>query len=138
MNRLTILSFIILLFSIPCLAQNQYPTLENQNEQSYWVWRDRFVNDFMVPGTGTGCGIIIKGRGGYDNHNGLDNEWDMGGFSVGDDGWQMGYYMAVLATEWKLLHEAGQPTHQTEVELYYELQTLLRLDNSAEIYWAQS
>ncbi len=38
------LLFLLLMISIELAAQN---TL--LNEAKYWVWRDRLVNDFMVP-----------------------------------------------------------------------------------------
>lgn len=121
------------LASAPVFSQT-YTNTENENEAKYWVWRDRLVNDFMVPGNCVGCGIIMTQRGQYPVLP--PSEWT-GGFVINDEGWPQGYYLAVLATEWKLLHEAGQSTTKTEEELYYALKTLDRLDISAENYWAE-
>ena len=123
---------IILFLIITPIFSQTYSSTESDNEVKYWIWRDRLVNDFMVPGNGVGCGIIMTQRGQYP----LLNDYT-GGFAINDEGWPQGYYLAVLATEWKLLHDVGQSTTKTEEELYYALKTLDRLDISAENYWAE-
>ncbi|MEY4876433.1 MAG: hypothetical protein RL708_1582 [Bacteroidota bacterium] len=50
--------------------------------------------------------------------------------SVNDNLNQLGWYIGVLATEWKLLHDEGSDTRNTEKELYYALYALRRLDNT--------
>lgn len=111
------------------------------NRQKYWVWRDRLVNDFMVPGTCNGCGIVFNNRGtsyGFPYPPGPENGlWYRGGFDISDNGFEMGKYLIVLATEWKLLRNSGMSTSQTELEIFYELKTIDRLDHDAEKYWAQ-
>ncbi len=111
-----------------CISQS----IEERNEMKYWVWRDRLVNDYMVPGICSGCGIIFNKRG----HASYGTS-GAGGFDISDEGWVLGYYNAVLATEWKLLYDAGEPTKKTETELWYALKTIDRLDNDAEDYWKQ-
>lgn len=106
------------------------------NETKYWVWRDRLINDFMIPGNNTGNGIIFGTRGTGINYN-MNGDWQSGGFMINDEGFNMGEYLAVLATEWKLLHNASQSTTNTEIELFWELKTIDRLDIDAETYWAQ-
>ncbi len=127
MNKLL---FLLLMISIELAAQN---TL--LNEAKYWVWRDRLVNDFMVPNyTSTpnnlgipGRGIIFKNRGdGWfqdfnyvywvsDTHYTINEVTSYsGGFDISDEGFEMGKYLIVLATEWRLLHNSGLPTSQTE------------------------
>jgi len=122
-----ITGIILLLTTLRSYSQGLSP--EDANEKKYWIWRDRLVNDFMVPGNGVGCGIIMTKRGGsfVKDYN--------GGFTMNDEGWPRGYYLAVLATEWKLLHDAGQSTEQTDNEIYYALKSFDRLDNDAEGYW---
>jgi len=44
-------------------------------------------------------------------------------------------YMGVLATEYRLLKNAGQPTDTTIQELYYALRAFNRLDEEAESYF---
>lgn len=115
------------------------------NESKYWMWRDRLVNDWMVPNfTGDyvhkGRGIIFKDRGigecdyyDYSTHSIIRID---GGFDVSDEGFELGKYLIVLATEWRLLFNSGLPTEQTEAELYWALKTIDRLDYDAETYWS--
>lgn len=131
-----IIIFLIVLYLPQCFIFSQN---NQKNQAKYWVWRDRLVNDFMIPGTCDGCGIIMNKRG---NEYGLlypegSNDWYSGGFDIGDEGFQMGKYLIVLATEWKLLKITGWSTNKTEIELYYELKTIDRLDKKAEYYWSQ-
>jgi hypothetical protein len=44
-----------------------------------------------------------------------------------------GRYLAVLATEWALLHQNGQSTSDLEQELFYALNAINRLDIQAEV-----
>jgi hypothetical protein len=53
----------------------------------------------------------------------------------GDATIDLGNYMAVLASEWKLLHNAGASTAEVEKELYYALNAVDRLDYLAETYY---
>ena len=105
------------------------------NEAKYWVWRDRLVNDFMVPNyTGD---MAHDGRGIVFNERGLYN-WYVylfGGFDISDEGFELGKYLIVLATEWRLLYNSGLPTKQTEAEIYWALKTIDRLDFNAEHHW---
>lgn len=96
---------ITILFSINyALAQS---SIELENEAKYWVWRDRLISDFVVPGTCTGCGIVIKWRGApWPLDDGTYNNY-YGHFDIGDEGFEMGLYMAVLATEWYIMLNSG-------------------------------
>ena len=117
-----------------------------KNEAKYWVWRDRLVNDFMVPNyTGdtahAGRGIVFNERLGIGWHRDLDTfSWKItnyyGGFSINDEGFELGKYLLVLATEWRLLYKSGLPTQQVEAEIYWALKTVDRLDYKAEYYWS--
>lgn len=51
---------------------------------------------------------------------------------------QIGWYLAVLATEQALLKKNNLPSVHTEKELYYALQALNRLDNVAEFFYCTS
>jgi len=134
-NRTIILFFLLIgLFDVDKSQNASY------NEAKYWIWRDRLLNDFMVPGYCTGCGIIFNTRGsswcmGYPPLDTNTTFWTYGGFDIGDEGWEMGEYLIVLASEWRLLYNSGLPTDKTELEIYYELKTIDRLDNDAEKYW---
>ncbi|GAB4453647.1 MAG: hypothetical protein Fur0028_09130 [Bacteroidales bacterium] len=123
------------------------------NESKYWVWRDRLVNDYMVPNyTGDyahkGRGVVFKKRGtgwfqDINYTNWINNQINIkdtasysGGFDISDEGFEMGKYLIVLATEWRLLFNSGLPTQQTEAELFWALKTIDRLDYDAETYWS--
>lgn len=115
------------------------------NEAKYWMWRDRLVNDWMVPNftgdyTHKGRGIVFKDRGigecnFYDTITNTTIRID-GGFDISDEGFEMGKYLIVLATEWRLLFNSGLSTQQTEAEIYWALKTIDRLDYDAETYWS--
>jgi len=136
MKNLILLLAILNLSIIEVFAQGNV-TNTTTNEEKYWVWRDRLINDFMIPGNCTGCGIVFNSRGYFDG-NILDGHEVHGGFDISDEGFQMGKYLAVLASEWKVLHNGGYSTEKTEIELFWELKTIDRLDESAEVYWAES
>ncbi|GAB4447854.1 MAG: hypothetical protein Fur0028_02830 [Bacteroidales bacterium] len=139
MKKYLFIIFILLSFSL--FAQNDL-----LNEAKYWVWRDRLVNDFMVPNyTGDyahkGRGIIFNNRGDgwwQDlNYNIITDATSYsGGFDIGDEGFEMGKYLIVLASEWRLLYNSGLSTQQTEAELFWALKTIDRLDYDAETYWS--
>ena len=141
-----------ILISISLFSQNNL-----LNEAKYWMWRDRLVNDWMVPNyTGDyahkGRGIIFKKRGDnwwqdlnyvqfnadgtYINPTGDSITSYSGGFDIGDEGFELGKYLIVLATEWRLLFNSGLPTEQTEAEIFWALKTIDRLDYDAETYWS--
>ena len=125
------------IFYIEAQSISQKIALENK----YWVWRDRLVNDFMVPYVDGGFGNGSFGRGIIFNNRGkscyfpYDNKSVKGGFDISDEGFQFGKYLIVLASEWKILKNSGLSTNQVEREIYYALTTLTRLDYNAEYYW---
>jgi hypothetical protein len=45
---------------------------------------------------------------------------------------RIGTYLGVLATEWALLHRSGASKVQTEMEIYYALKAIDRLDWAGE------
>jgi hypothetical protein len=54
--------------------------------------------------------------------------------AAGDGPARLGWYIAVLASEWHLLHHNEQSTLQTEKEIYYALRAIERLDMLCERY----
>lgn len=55
----------------------------------------------------------------------------------GDAPVYQGYYIGVLATEYRLLQANGQNTDRTLTELYYALEAINRLDEKAESLWGK-
>ena len=134
---------ILLIFILSMHICVLYSQNELLNEAKYWVWRDRLVNDFMVPNyTGDyahkGRGIIFKTRGCGPFQDFDYNYWTSyaGGFDISDEGFELGKYLIVLASEWRLLYNSGLPTQQTEAEIFWALKTIDRLDYDAETYWS--
>ena len=127
---------IVFLFLISVSGFSQNSLL---NESKYWVMRDRLVNDFMVPGQCNGCGIVMKSRGhrGQSEWPDGSGNWVEGGLDISDEGFELGAYLLVLASEWRLLYQSGLDRTKNELELYLALKTIDRLDYSAEYYWSQ-
>jgi hypothetical protein len=105
------------------------------NLKKYWFYRYRLMNDFMVKGPNCqGCSEIINER----DHN-SDKEpvpplvpiakW-------GDQSFNLGAYIGILATEYKLLHDRGQPVDTTLQELCFAMRAFNRLDQTAEHHYA--
>jgi hypothetical protein len=101
----------------------------DRNLRKYWRYRDRFNNAFTVLGVQCGNSLPAAARGG--------DSWVAPVLQFGDAVLDMGYYLGVLATEYRLLKDYGQDTSATEQELYYALQELNRLDAFAESAWTE-
>jgi hypothetical protein len=103
------------------------------NMQKYVYYKQRFLNNFIAVGNGMGESLPLDIRrlsvkprlNGQDVHE----------FGIGDATLRLGWYIAVLATEYKLLNDQGLDTYQTRKELYYALEAFNRLDLNAESYF---
>ncbi len=116
--RSTLLTSCFLLFFYPILlGQNNQINLEK-----YWHYRYRLVNYFMVVGEGQGMSLPAYVR----------NRWGNRQIDWGETPRYLGWYIGVLATEYRLLANTGGVPNQTKMELYYALKALERLDKSAE------
>jgi hypothetical protein len=111
---------LLLVKSVCLLAQTPQDDLKK-----YWYYRERLVHDFLKPGIGQGHSIPAGVRW---HQNQPQLLW-------GDETVELGWYIGVLATEYKLLQLNGQSTTKTKQELYYALETFNRLDYTAESYW---
>ncbi|WP_162014327.1 T9SS type A sorting domain-containing protein [Kordia algicida OT-1] len=112
---------IVLLGLIPVDLEAQ---THQQNHEKYWYYRWRLRNHFMKIGPNQGESLIANERGlGNPNHTKM---------VFGDQTFNLGYFMAILAMEYKQLAENNQNTDQTIKELYYTLYALNRLDMNAE------
>lgn len=116
-------------------------TLAQSTEQNkYWYYRYRLRHKFLKAGlTDYSCKDInqtnfISGFSTpaemirYSTIKPSENDRLVWGDATADLGW----YIGILATEWKLLKNASAPTDSTEQELYYALKAYERLDYHGE------
>ncbi len=96
--------------------------------KKYWYFKSRLNNDFIKVGLGDGESIPFNQRG-----------WSLESFNnentrlyAGDGSAMLGYYIAVLATEYKLLQLSNQNTEKVKHELFCALNAINRLDYKAE------
>lgn len=113
------LTFVLLATSLPAPLVAQTPV---SNHEKYWRYRDRLLNRFLVSSAGNERGTsmpaaMIHTEKGY-------MRW-------GDATIHLSNYLAVLATEYKLLTLKGLPTGQTLLELHRALLAKERLDADA-------
>lgn len=101
------------------------------NHRKYWYFKSRLINDFMKVGINQGDNIFINQRGFYstsfDKIQGGKNQ-----IKVGDAISGLGYWLAVLSTEYELLRLSNQSTDSVIYQIYCTLYTINRLDLAAE------
>lgn len=108
------------------LLLNSLIAQDNQaNHARYWYYRYRLINDFTIVGDCQGCSLPVPERNLGQSHQ---MKW-------GDGTINLGWYIGVLGTEYKLLKNSNQDVSQTVKELYYALKAFNRLDENAESYW---
>lgn len=95
------------------------------NLKKYWHYRYRLVNYFMVIGDGPGKSLPA----------GVRNLWNGDILHWGDVPRYQGWYIGMLATEYRLLKDNQQSVNQTLRELYHALKAIERLDIIAETQW---
>ena len=116
------LSLIIFIFSFCSMVSQDIL----HNLEKYWYFRDRQKAEFVIidnpdlPGTNIPfrrlTGVFVKNNG----------QTKFGWYAPGGPGVNgidgpMGTYLALLATEYRLLKDYGQDYSQTLIELYYAL-----------------
>ena len=104
---------------------------DETNLDKYWTYRDRFRKNFIKVGNTDGESIPITTRRINWAHS---QDQSSGALYWSDATIYLGHYLQVLATEHKLLLNAGQSTEATESEIYYALRTIQRLDEKCEPY----
>jgi len=100
-----------------------YAQTADENHEKYWFYRHRLINNFVKVGPEQGCSIPAEARG-FNDYASL----------VWGDGNEWGWYIAVLATEYKLLVDNNQDASATVKELYYAIEAFNRVDYNTEIY----
>jgi len=115
----------IILIILFCVIQLVgYAQNIEQNQTKYWYYRNRLINNFLKVGADQGCSLPSDARG-HESYSSL--KWG--------DGPDWGWYVGVLATEYKLLIDNNQDASETIKELYYALEAFNRLDYTAETYF---
>ena len=117
----------ILSFSVNVFAQTN-------NIEKYWYYRHRLVNGFTKIGNQPGESLIAGVRNLYQDNNPPFNIHNHKYLDYGDQTIYLGWYIGVLATEYKLLFDAGKSTEKTLTELYYAIEALYRLDTYSNQY----
>jgi hypothetical protein len=124
-----ILLFFILANCVNIKAQNAV-----NNMQKYVYYKQRFLNNFIAVGNGMGESLPLDIRR-MNYQTTVNNNFPVHEFGLSDASLRLGWYIAVLATEYKLLNVQGLDTYQTRKELYYALEAINRLDLNAESYF---
>ncbi len=127
MKNLIIL--VLLLFSQIGFSQR----VLNIEAERYWYYRDR-LKYFVMPGTEPGQSILFSIRNpSYDQWDGTTKT-----IQTVQPRMMMGFYVGLLATEYKLLNDNGQTSSasKTLTELNLALDALIRMDKCEDdISW---
>jgi hypothetical protein len=102
-----------------------------QNLKKYWYYRDRLKNDFMVVDNNNGQGTNLPAARRYEEEDAQGNiqtylKW-------GDSERHLGMYVAVLATEYRLLKDNNHDVSETLQELENALRAFERLSRGKYI-----
>lgn len=133
-RKVCLLAFVVLTQSIFWVAEGQN---DNSNHRKYWYYKSRLNNDFLKVGLGPGESIPCQRRGDsrsafLESNPNINNTCRL---AWGDATSYLGYYIAILATEFKLLDYNGQDTRKIKHELFCALNAVNRLDYIAETFF---
>ena len=112
-------AFVLVAACFPARGLSQTPEL---NHEKYWHYRERLLTRFMVSSAGNERGTSIPAA---------MIHTEKGYMRWGDATIHLSNYLAVLATEYKLLRLKGLPAEQTLLELHRALMAKERLDAHA-------
>lgn len=133
MRKFNCLCAVWLCFAL--LAPNLNAQTPNENMQKYWGTRDRLKKYFIKIGSGEGESVPAARR----DHGQAFNS-AQGMLKWTDACTYLGHYIGVLATEYRLLKDAGQimEAENTLKELYYAIQAVNRLDDRSHAYFKKN
>jgi hypothetical protein len=120
---------IVLLILINSAFCELYCQNAESNFNKYWFYRDRLKKRFLIEGIKQSESLIAPRI----EHKDIGTTDEAYLYHYGDQTIQMGWYLGVLATEYRLLANHSQPTANTERELYHAMKAFERLDLNAEI-----
>jgi hypothetical protein len=110
----TIIIYILLVSNLLCVGQN-----EEENLKKYWFYRTRLNQYFVKVGLNQGESLIASSR----------NTFNVKELNFSDQTMELGWYIGLLATEYKILADENQNTDNTLYELYCAYKAYERLDN---------
>jgi hypothetical protein len=131
-------SYLSLLISLLTVVLNLPNTLFSQsdfiNHKKYWYYKTRLNSDFIKIGLDSGESIPFNQRG-YDgaNYQVFKPGQEL---RAGDATVQLGCYLAVLATEYRLLKDNGQDLTKIKHDIFCALNAVNRIDYSAEYFFS--
>ena len=119
MNKLIIYGILILI-SFRCGSQTLYDV-----HKKYWYYRYRLKNNFLLIGDCQGCSLPVNQR----SKNYINNDFDGADGFEGNMKWDdvtitLGWYLGVLATEYKLLSDYGEYLDSLKRELFHAFKPL--------------
>ncbi|MFN5983334.1 MAG: hypothetical protein ACK479_07715, partial [Fluviicola sp.] len=125
------------LLSLCCVVGSSYAQTVELNMQKYWKFRNELRESFVKIGPDFGESLVarkIEPMKCTDNipENPNSSGWNFSSMNWGDAMIRHGYYLGLLATEYRLLKDAGEDVTGTLNELYYALNAINRLDLFAE------
>ncbi len=126
-----LLVYLFLMFSQYCYAQISG---EQQRILKYWYYRERLKTQFVM-GIGQGDGESmpfeerVKPTFNFNEISRVHNS---------DATISLSYYIIVLALEYELLQKNNEETWKTELELFYAIDAINRVDRNAEGYYGKS
>ena len=135
-----------------CIAITELHSQQNAFMKKYWNYKNRYQKYFVHLGNNAGDGLPIAHRPlrRFSDFQYSTRDWypkgatdgiadgGINGIKFGDVTADLGDYIAVLATEFKLLKNGGEDTQPVLNELYYAIQAVERSDYFAEDYLSQS
>jgi hypothetical protein len=128
------------IFCLNLKAQN-----DQENLKKYWNYREKYKKNFVRIGPNRGEGVNIANIDTASSHisgetgfNWINMNPQHGYKRWGDAMAMQGDYISVLATEYKLLKNAGKSTMPVLNELYYAIFAVERLDIKAESYYSNN
>ena len=112
----------------------------DRNLRKYWRYKERLKSAFMVTASGAlgqpNCALDLPAAE-RSADTWIEGTGGLPSLLFGDTTLELGYYLGVLATEYRLLANAGQNTDETVEDLARALAAFNRLDDYAEPAWAE-
>ncbi len=118
-----------LIFTLGGINEKVHSQVTQVDLKRYWHYRYRLINYFMSVGMGNSPTDPTNNIPGQSLPANIRNLNDDHILYWGDEGRTLGYYIGVLATEYRLLKDNNQNTNETIMELFYALHAVFRLDS---------